>query len=67
MRKVLWIVGEIILGLYTNIYGKLFIELYVFIMDPSAVGNGPDAIRTHDLRHVKATSFQLDHGPLSLL
>ena len=30
-----------------------------------AVGNGPDAIRTHDLRLVKATSFQLDHGPLS--
>ncbi len=28
--------------------------------------NGPDAIRTHDLRLVKATSFQLDHGPSSL-
>ena len=25
--------------------------------------DGPDAIRTHDLRLVKATSFQLDHGP----
>ncbi len=42
-------------------------KTYNFWMDPSAVVDGPDAIRTHDLRHVKATSFQLDYGPLCLL
>jgi hypothetical protein len=33
---------------------------------PYWLSDGPDAIRTHDLRLVKATSFQLDHGPTSM-